>query len=146
MDGVSAVVVANVASTVFMAGMVWTIQTVHYPLMAQVGEGSFTTYMAAHRARITRLLALPWAVEGITSAWLVLAPPPGVPLWLALLGLALAGVGVLVTVAAAVPAHLVLDDGYDPATLRRLVAVNWVRTAAWTTHAVVALAIAAAAT
>lgn len=139
-------IIANVAATVFMAGMIWTVQIVHYPLMAQVGEGSFTTYMADHRSRITSLLALPWAVEGITSAWLVLAPPPGVSVWLALLGLVLAGATVLVTISAAVPTHMLLDEAYDDVALRRLVAVNWIRTTAWSAHAVVALVIAATAT
>ncbi len=137
------VVAANVASTVFMAGMIWTVQTVHYPLFEQVGEGTFTAYMAEHQRRISVLILLPWAVQGASSLALVASPPAGVPRWLALTALAAAGVTVVSTVGLSVPQHTVLSDGMDTTAIRRLVSTNWVRTAAWSAHAALALLIAA---
>ena len=139
----TALVAANVASTVFMTGMIWTIQSVHYPLFEQVGEGTFAAYMAEHQRRISVLILLPWAVQGFTSLALVASPPEGVPRWLPLAGLALAGVTVLSTVGLSVPQHTRLSVGPDVQAIRRLVSTNWVRTAAWTGHSAVALAIMA---
>ncbi|MEE8603562.1 hypothetical protein [Euzebya tangerina] len=137
------VVLANVASSVFMAGMIWTIQVVHYPLFEQVGEGTFVAYMAEHQRRISLVILLPWAVEGLSSLALVADPPDGVGRVLPLAGLAAAGVAVLATVGLAVPEHGRLSDGIDLEAIRRLVSTNWVRTAAWSAHAGIALWIAA---
>ena len=61
------VLLAHVASSLFMVGMIWTIQVVHYPLFALVGTDQFTAYEAAHSSRITALIAVPWAVQGVTT-------------------------------------------------------------------------------
>jgi hypothetical protein len=140
---VTAVALAGAASATFMAGMIWTVQSVHYPLFARVGPDAFTAYAEEHRRRISALILLPWAVEGATALALAAAPPPGVPRGLALAGLAAAGVTVAATVGLAVPQHARLADGLDAEVLRRLVRGNWVRTAAWTAHAALALAILA---
>jgi hypothetical protein len=143
---VPVVVLVNVAATLLMAGMVWTVQVVHYPLFSLVGPGAFPAYERAHTRRIAGLLAVPWALEGLSSVWIAAAPPAGVPAGLAVAGLVAAGVPVLVTVAHSVRQHARLADGFAPEVLRRLLVGNAVRTAAWTLHAAVALAIAVAAT
>jgi len=133
------VVVAHLISTVFLTGMIWTIQVVHYPLFALVGEDRFPAYETAHSARITAVIALPWAVQGITTLVLLVAPPAGLPRWLAWTAAVLAALPVVVTVLASVPAHSALGDGFDPAAHARLVTTNWLRTAAWTAHSGVAI-------
>lgn len=136
----SVVLLANVVATLFMVGMIWTVQVVHYPLFSLVGDGAFVGYEAEHTRRIAAMLALPWAVEGLTSVWLVASPPPGVGMGLALAGLAAAGIPVVVTVASSVQEHARLSAGFDAASHRRLVHGNAVRTAGWTLHGVIALA------
>lgn len=138
-------VVAHLVSTVFMVGVIWMVQLVHYPLLARVGVEEFTGYQAAHSTRITALIALPWAVQGLTAVALVVARPPGVPLWLVLADLALVGVTVLVTVALSVPAHEQLGAGFDTTAHRTLVVTNWLRTAAWTVSGVLSTAVLVAA-
>lgn len=141
----NAVVLGNLVSTLLMAGMIATIHVVHYPLFVSVGADRYTAYMDAHRTRITALIALPWAVEGITSAWLALAPPPGVPGWLAWLGLGLAAVPVVITLGWAVPAHSSLASRFDPDVHGGLMRANAARAWSWVAHAVVAVLIAQAA-
>jgi hypothetical protein len=138
---VAITVAVHAASTLFLAGMIWTIQVVHYPLFASVGDSSFAAYEAAHSARITWVIVLPWALQGLTTLALVIAPPPGVPRWLIWTAAVLAAIPVLVTIAYSVPAHTVLGNGFDVAAHRRLVATNWLRTAAWTAHGGVAMSI-----
>lgn len=133
------VVVAHLVSTVFLTGLIWTIQIVHYPLFALVGPDRFPAYEAAHSARITAVIALPWAVQGVTTLVLLLAPPAGLPRPLVWAAAVLAAVPVAVTVLASVPAHSVLGDGFEAAAHARLVTTNWLRTAAWTVHSGVAI-------
>jgi hypothetical protein len=137
---VIATVVAHTAATLLLAGMIWTIQIVHYPLFAEVGAEGFAAYEAAHSTRISALIAVPWAVQGITTLVLLVAPPAGVPRSLVWLAAVLAALPVLVTVTMSVPAHQQLTDGFDAAAHARLVATNWLRTAAWTAGGAVALA------
>ncbi len=133
------VVVAHLVSTVFLTGLIWTIQIVHYPLFAMVGPDRFPAYEAAHSARITAVIALPWAVQGVTMLALLIAPPAGLPRALIWTAAVLAALPVAVTLVASVPAHSVLGDGFDAAAHTRLVTTNWLRTAAWTAHVAVAI-------
>jgi hypothetical protein len=132
------VVVAHAVATLVLVGIIWTIQVVHYPLFAAVGPDGFAAYEAAHSTRITALIAVPWAVQGVSTLALLLAPPAGVPRWLVWLTAALAAVPVLVTVTMSVPAHRALAPGFDAAAHRRLVGTNWLRTIAWSAHGAVA--------
>lgn len=134
-------VLAHAVSTTFLTGLIWTIQVVHYPLFAAVGAERFAAYEAAHSARITVLIAGPWAVQGLTTLWLLVAPPPAVPSWLVWLAGLLAAVPVLVTLVWSVPAHGALSEGFDVAAHARLVTTNWLRTVAWSLHTVVAAVI-----
>jgi hypothetical protein len=135
------VVLAHAVVTWFLAGMIWTVQVVHYPLFVGVGRDGFVAYQEAHSTRIAGLLLGPWAVQGATTAWLLVAPPPGVPAALVLAAAVLAAVPVVVTLVWSVPAHRLLGAGFDAGAHRRLVATNWWRTAAWTAHAGVATAL-----
>lgn len=138
-----AVLLLNAVATLVMVGLVWTVQVVHYPLFAAVGDESFPTYEAEHKRRITWALALPWPLEVATSAWLVVDRPADVPASLAWAGAALVVVTVTLTGALQVPLHGRLDEGFDAATHRRLVATNWLRTAAWAAHGGVVVAMLA---
>jgi len=59
--------------------------------------------------------------------------------WLPWIGIALLLLIWLSTAVLQVPAHHRLGSGFDPATHRRLVLTNWVRTWAWSARGVLAL-------
>ncbi|MFO8074706.1 MAG: hypothetical protein R6T85_01150 [Egibacteraceae bacterium] len=137
----TALLLAHAAATWAMVGLIWTIQLLHYPLFAAVGDGAFAGYEAAHTRRITALLALPWGVEAATTLALAALAPPGAARALAWGGaLLLAGI-LASTVLLQVPRHRVLSEGFDPAAHRRLVATNWLRTVLWTARGAIALAL-----
>lgn len=133
------VVLAHAAATLVLVGMIWVIQVVHYPLFAAVGSDAFVAYEAAHSARITWVIVIPWAVQGLTTAALLVAPPSEIPRWLIVVAAVLALIPVIVTIALSVPAHSILGQGFDAAAHARLVSTNWLRTVAWTAHGAVAL-------
>ena len=142
MDVTTAVlVIGHLTSTLVLVGVIWTVQVVHYPLMALVGEDRFVAYAAAHSPRMAAVVMVPWTVQGVTTLGFLVMRPAGVPMGLVLAAAAAAAVPVIVTVVASVPAHLALGSGFDPSVHRRLVRTNWIRTIAWTTHAPIAVAI-----
>jgi hypothetical protein len=130
----------HLASTLVLVGIIWTVQVVHYPLMALVGAERFIAYEAAHSPRMAAVVMIPWTAQGATTLGLLITQPPGIPTWLLIGAAVAAAVPVLVTVSASVPAHVRLGSGFDPAVHRRLVRTNWLRTAAWTAHAPLAVA------
>jgi hypothetical protein len=145
-DGaVLALVLAHAASTWFMVGVIWFVQIVHYPLFAAVPEIGFRDYEGFHTRRTGALLALPWAVEGLSALALLVLPPPGVHRALVVGGAALMAVVIASTVLLQVPRHAVLSSGWEPGAHRTLVATNWIRTAAWSGRGLVAVAICAGA-
>jgi len=133
------VLLANLASTLFMTGLIWFVQVVHYPLFAWVGAAEFPAYSREHQHWTTFVVGPPMLLEALTAALLVAARPSGVPAWAAWAGLALVGVIWLSTAALQVPAHGRLISGFDAGIAAALVSTNWIRTAAWTARAALLL-------
>jgi hypothetical protein len=133
------VFLAHVAATLTMFGVILVIQVVHYPLFARVGAQTYATYQSSHMARITWIVLPAMGVELVTAGWLAWTPPPALPAWMPWTGL---GLVVLIWVSTALvqaPLHARLTRGFDPDLHRRLVATNWLRTAAWTLRAALVL-------
>ena len=140
----SALLLANAAATLFMCGLIWFVQVVHYPLLAHVGRAELPTAHDRHSRSVTWLVLPPMSVELVTAGALALSPPAGTPAALAWIGLALAAALWAVTGLIQVPAHArVAREG--AAAVAALVAGNWVRTALWTARAGVVLALLATA-
>lgn len=127
----------QLATTLPLAGLIATIQWVHYPLFAAVGAEAFPAYHAAHSRLITPLVAPLMMVELAAAGlmWLQLVARPGEPgvmsVGLASLGLALVLLAWGVTGLLSVPAHGVLAQGFDAAAHARLVSTNYLRVLAW---------------
>ena len=132
----------NLAATLYLTGLIWTIQLVHYPLMDRVAPELFVEFHHQHGARISIVVIVPMVIELATAALLAVRPPPGVLPAVPLAGLALVAVIWTSTFAIQVPCHQRLSRGFDAAVHRRLVRSNWLRTVAWTLRAVVMIAAA----
>lgn len=130
----------HAAATAALAGLVWVVQLVVYPAFRIAGPTAvWPAYHRRHTTAMALAVAVPWAVQGLcVAALLVRQPGP-----LVLVVAALAAVPVAVTVLVSVPLHTRLGTAYDRAAAERLIRTNWVRTAAWTAGAVVAAVLAA---
>ena len=137
----TAIAIAQVFASVGMFGVIWTIQVVHYPLMKKVPLAEFKAYEAEHRNRITFIVGPLMAVEGLCVLAYLAWPPAGLPWWLPWAGALAEAVAIGTTAFVSAPMHVRLSEKHDPALLDRLVATNWIRTAAWTARAVIAVAI-----
>ena len=139
------VLVVHAGATCMMAGLIWFVQVVHYPLFDRVGVAGFAAYEQAHAARTTLVVGPLMVVELLTAVWLALAPElspnvdNGAGPFFRWVGVALVGVIWLSTFAWQVPLHGVLASGFDGDAHARLVASNWLRTAAWSARAGLAL-------
>lgn len=130
----------DTAATLYMWGVIWTIQMAQYPLFARIGAASWADYHAVYTRSITFVVLPAMATELAASGLLALARPAwlsGPLLWA---GFACAVLTWAVTFFVSVPLHDTLSRSFDPAALSRLTCTNWLRTALWTTHAVILLA------
>lgn len=134
------------ASTWAMTGVIWVIQLVHYPIFDSVDRGdgdvAWVRFGERHRRAISIVVGPFMAAEGATGLLLVARPPAGVDRWLTLVALALMAVAYGTTALVSVPLHERLTKRFDADAHRRLVATNWIRTAAWTLRGVTVAVIA----
>jgi peroxiredoxin Q/BCP len=130
---------AHLASSFYMIGLIWFVQMVHYPLFANVGIPDFPSYEQRHTALTTWVVAPPMLIEGATAILLIWFRPAEVAPWALWTGLALLGVIWLSTAVIQVPCHEVLSKGFDAVVHQRLVSTNWLRTGAWSLRGVLVL-------
>ncbi len=134
---------ANLAATWAMVGLIWFVQVVHYPLMATVPADDAVRYATAHQRLTGFVVGPPMLVEGVSTLWLLASRPEAVSWWLPWLGAVALAVALGSTVALQVPLHERRARGVDHDAARRLVTTNWVRTFAWSLRGGVAVAMAA---
>lgn len=125
------VLLLHVFSTIYMCGLIWFVQIVHYPMFSSVGKSDFQSYEHRHQLLTTWVVALPMLLELSTGILLLrYLPPPSVVLnWI---GLAALGLVWLTTATLSVPAHKKLEAGFCAQAHRKLVVTNWIRTVGWT--------------
>lgn len=130
---------SHFAATLFMLGVIWFVQVVHYPLFAKTGHAEFSVYEQQHTALTTWVVAPPMLLELLTAVLLFWCKPTGVSTGQLSIGLALLVVIWLSTVLIQVPCHDRLSQSFDAAVHRRLVVSNWIRTIAWSLRALLVL-------
>ena len=131
------ILLANFVATAVMTGVIWFVQWVHYPLLATVPVDRAVETAVDHQRRTGQVLALPMAVEGVTTLWLLTSRPDAVSLILPWLSAVLLAVALGSTVFLSVPLHAKMVANPTAEVGRRLVVTNWPRTIAWSARAVV---------
>jgi uncharacterized membrane protein len=135
------ILMVHAGTTCFMAGLIWFVQVVHYPLMGAVAADAFPAYERAHQRRTTWIVAPAMLLEGGCALLLFgLSPSQAGGAELRWIGLGLLVVVWGSTFAMQVPLHSKLERGFDRPAWRRLVRSNWLRTIAWSIRAPIALA------
>ena len=132
---------AQYVSTLFMTGLIWFVQIVHYPLFATVyantnGSG-FRLYEERHATRTGWVVFPPMFVE-LATALGALFPglrPAFVSKEVAIASAILVILIWLSTGLLQVSLHNRLASNPTADTIRRLVLSNWLRTALWTARA-----------
>ena len=130
---------SHVAATLFMVGLIWFVQIVHYPLFGSVGTKDFRAYAESHSRLTSWVVGPPMLLEASTAVLLLFVRPESVPATLAWIGAVLLAVVWLSTALLQVPRHTALGFGFDAEAHRFLVLSNWTRTIAWSLRGLIVL-------
>lgn len=123
---------SQLVSTLFMVGLIWIVQVVHYPLFNGVGESNFVEYQRRHQRNITMVVGPVMLIELFSALLMVYYPLEGVPMRLIFLSLGSVLLIWISTAMVQIPCHARLERGFDRQAYRRLVGTNWLRTIVWT--------------
>jgi len=115
-----------------MAGLIWFVQIVHYPMMACFDREKFASHEKEHCDR-TAWVVVPLMLGEVFTFALLLVSGERSSLFL-LSGVLLCAIWAS-TFFLQVPLHRSLLRGWNGGQHRRLVRTNWIRTAAWTGRA-----------
>lgn len=129
---------AHAASTLFMVGVIWFVQIVHYPLFGRVGVEKYSGYQAAHMFRTSFVVLPPMLIE-LASALLLLIVGASEMRDQYAIGLFLLALIWLSTFCLQVPAHRILELEFNQRAHKKLVRTNWIRTVLWSLRGVLAL-------
>jgi hypothetical protein len=130
---------ATLFSSLYLCGLIWTIQVVHYPLFSKVGESNFAHYEASHVWRITLIVFPAMALEQLTGLILIFYPPGFVTITQAVFLFGLIQIAWLSTMLIQVPLHNKLTKKFSHEVVQKLVLTNWIRTIAWTARSLALL-------
>ena len=131
--------VLHVASTLYMVGLIWFVQVVHYPLHGHVGPANFSEYQQLHMSWTGLVVGPPMLIEAATTLYFVANPIANIPAWIPWLGGGLLLLVWMSTGLLQVPLHNGLLEHFDPERHRLLVLSNWIRTIGWTARGVLVL-------
>ena len=134
----------TLALTLYMTGMIWSMQILEYPLFALVGPQEFPAYHQRHNRGLPILVILPSIGASVSAVVLIFTRPARLPLWSCIVIAVLDLLIIVATVAREAPLHAQLDrEGYSPTIIRQLVQSNWIRTLLWTVNAIILLVLTA---
>ena len=128
------------ASAAFMAGVLWLVQIVHYPLLGAVSSNEATDIAIRHQTLITRVVGPAMVIEALATGGILLVGPAESKI-AGFIGFALLCVAVAVTIFRAVPLHVRLAQGQSQ-LVPELIRINWTRTVAWTLRIPVGVVVA----
>jgi len=131
--------IINLASSLFLTGLIWTVQCVHYPIFHRLNQSNFTKHIHFHKRAISLLVVPIMTIELATSTWLA---------WSAQLYPLLHQIAFIVVILIwvvtfflQVPLHNKLSETRQVDSINMLVRSNWLRTFLWSFKAILSLTI-----
>ena len=122
-----------------MTGVVWFVQLVHYPLFSFADKNYFPEFSKTHSQNAGYVVILPMIAELVTSILLLISNSSSGNYYYYKAAFILLVIIWISTFLIQVPSHKRLLCGYNRSEIKFLVKYNWIRTAAWSTRAVILL-------
>jgi len=122
----------HVFSTVFMTGVSWFVQIVHYPLFREIPIAEFTKY--ERKNFVTAYVTVPVMVAELLSGVYLFFESYST---LFLINMVLLAVIEISTVVFQIPIQLKLSKNASLALMSKLVKTNWIRTICWSARSIV---------
>jgi len=132
------ILILHIIFASFMAGILWYVQIVAYPLYKKVPGERFVAYELTRTRHTMGLVAPVMIFEMLTSITLVIMRKKILWEWLPWVGLGILLIGWGSTLFSQVPTHLRLRRGWNLKLIHKLIRTNWLRTMTWSVRALVA--------
>ena len=129
-------ILLNFAVAAYLAGLIWTVQVVHYPSFGRVPKEAWAGFHAAHTRRMGYVVMAPMVLELALAIWLAWAGRAALPGGAGWWSLGLVALVWAATFFISVPFHNRLETGFDYIAIDGLTRTNWLRTLAWTARVV----------
>jgi hypothetical protein len=125
----------NLFCSVFMTGLIWTIQLVQYPSFSLISPGTWKAFHQHHTQRIDKIVIPVMSAELATSGALFwfsegYLNPDALGFYIVILIWISTGLF-------SVPAHYGMSEMNEEKWVRRLVKTNWIRTILWSLKSIV---------
>lgn len=121
------ILIIHIVSTIFMTGLCWFVQIVHYPLFRIIENNKFPAY--ERKNAITGFITVPVMIIELISGLISLYNYQDN---LHLLNIVLLSFIWLSTMIFQVPIHLKLMQVASPKLITKVIKTNWIRTLSWT--------------
>ncbi len=125
----------NFYSCIFLVGLIWTIQLVHYPSFNFVDKSKFSDFESFHSLRISWIV-VPIMLTELVSSIITLFTIDKAHFNLFLVSVVLLLFIWLVTLFISSPIHTKLLSGYSQPLVDKLIATNWYRTILWSSRCI----------
>ncbi|MCC5816162.1 MAG: hypothetical protein JJT78_15530 [Leptospira sp.] len=158
----SYLVLTQAFATIFLTGLIWMVQIVHYPSFMDVGSSEFLEFHKNHSTRIS-LIVVPMMTLELVLAIVILFACLFEQLesnmgananllegrtvfiqqmgWLVWINLIIVILLWITTFFISVPYHNQLGQGFQMESAKKLVQTNWIRTIFWSIKSYVVLRI-----
>ena len=127
----------NFFSTSVMVGVIWVVQSLHYPSFHFINEKKYVEFQYFHMRRISFIVIPAMLIELASASLLAYFFRSSLTIILLALLLGIWGI----TFIFFTNMHQKLTNGYDPTIVRRLVQINWSRTILWSFRLIILLSI-----
>lgn len=129
----------HLASALWMTGVIWLIQLIHYPSFLYIREDQFQIFIRKHQSRMSWIVVAPMFLEWITLILILKNIHDSTQYFLWIFNMvALIGIWIS-TFAIQVPIHQKLLQHCSPILMARLIQTNWIRTILWSLRLVLIL-------
>lgn len=123
------ILLINFSATLFMTGLVWFVQIIHYPLYLKISS-NFEAYELMHTKLTSRLTAPVMLIE-LTTTLLMWWFWPSYYTLNIITSLLIIIIWIS-TFFVQIPLHNKLCNAFNQGHCKKLVTSNWIRTIAWT--------------
>ncbi len=125
----------NLFATLFMTGLIWMVQLVHYPSFALISTEKWKAYHHHHTHSIDKIVIPVMSIELATS---------GALFWFSEGYINFEAIGFYLVIGVwistglfSVPTHYKMGESNSMELVDRLVNTNWIRTALWSVKTVI---------
>jgi len=131
----------NLLSTILIAGILWFVQLVHYPLFNEIPAKNFINYGYYHSRKVSGIIKPLFIVDFTTLILLLILLGSNLSTNLMIVNVTIFIITIVLTQIIFIPIHQKLSKSPNSQTISQLIRLNWIRTLIWSLKVVFMLII-----